>query len=213
MKKEYFKCRNDLHYTKYTKDEIINMININDFSTIKPFLKEMDYYCDKDTYLRCLNKTSKHVLERYIAIMRLPVYKKMGYEEEEKIMDAQEFQEKKKNLLLKAYKEKDYRIYPISYKEKNFLKELQSISDLVYRVEEDDFNDIFMIVLDAQKVEKELMKMGLIKLCPFRKRHVADEAYRESSDYSEDFLPCYQEKCMFYETTISEGFCKMINKI
>jgi hypothetical protein len=43
MKKKYFKCRDGSLYTKYTKEEICNLIDPYSFDTIEPFLQEMDY--------------------------------------------------------------------------------------------------------------------------------------------------------------------------
>lgn len=43
MKKKYFKCRDGSLYTKYTKEEIYNLIDPYNFDTIEPFLQEMDY--------------------------------------------------------------------------------------------------------------------------------------------------------------------------
>lgn len=85
MEKKYYKCRDNSYYTKYTKDEIINTIDINDFSTIKPFLKEMDYYACETIYLKRLefglkNKfSSKKILGGFIGVMRLPAFRVLGY--------------------------------------------------------------------------------------------------------------------------------------
>lgn len=128
-------------------------------------------------------------------------------------MDAKEFQIKRKDLFLKMYKEKNYRIYPITHEDKRFFKELIQFGSLFTRVEHDDFNNISMIIFDKVQVEKELIEMGELKLCPFRKKQVATEHYRESSDYEDVFLPCYKEKCMLYLNTFEHlGICRLGNK-
>lgn len=128
-------------------------------------------------------------------------------------MDAKEFQIKRKDLFLKMYKEKNYRIYPITYEDKHFFRELTQLDDAITMIEYDDFNNINMIIFDQVRVERELIKIGELKLCPFRKKQVATEHYRESSDYEDVFLPCYKEKCMLYLNTFEHlGICRLGNK-
>lgn len=128
-------------------------------------------------------------------------------------MDAKEFQIKRKDLFLKMYKEKNYRIYPITYEDKHFFRELTQLDDAITMIEYDDFNNINMIIFDQVRVERELIKIGELKLCPFRKKQVATECYRESSDYEDVFLPCYKEKCMLYLNTFEHlGICRLGNK-
>lgn len=43
MRKKYYKCRNNKYYTKYTKEEISRLIDYNNFNTVIPFLKDMNY--------------------------------------------------------------------------------------------------------------------------------------------------------------------------
>ena len=59
MEKKYYKCRDNSYYTKYTKMKSLIPIDINDFSTIKPFLKEMDYYACETIYLKRLDLVKK----------------------------------------------------------------------------------------------------------------------------------------------------------
>lgn len=111
------------------------------------------------------------------------------------------------------YKEKNYRICPITYEDKHFFRELTQLDDAFTRIEYDDFNNINMIIFDQARVERELIEMGELKLCPFRKKQVATEHYRESSDYEDVFLPCYKEKCMLYLNTFEHlGVCRLGNK-
>lgn len=87
MKKKYFKKRDNTYYTKYTKEEIYNMINYRDFSTIVPFLKEMDYPSWEIHYYRYLisqienGRDPKKTLGRYIGSMNLAAFKPYGYQE------------------------------------------------------------------------------------------------------------------------------------
>ena len=128
-------------------------------------------------------------------------------------MDNKEFQIRKKDLFLKMYKEKNYRIYPITYEDKHFFRELTKLDDAITMIEYDDFNNINTIIFDQVRVERELIKIGELKLCPFRKKQVATEHYRESSDYEDVFLPCYKEKCMLYLNTFEHlGICRLGNK-
>lgn len=81
MNNKYFKCRDGNPYTKYTKDEIYNLINEQDFETVKPFLKEMDYAYDEDCYYMLLNHHKTRVLGRFINTMRLWSYRIFGYDD------------------------------------------------------------------------------------------------------------------------------------
>ncbi len=84
IKNEYFKCRDGSLYTKHTKQEIRNLINPYDFNTIEPFLKEMDYPAIKGEYCRLLNYHKNQpstVFGRYISLMRLAVFRSIGYED------------------------------------------------------------------------------------------------------------------------------------
>ena len=130
-------------------------------------------------------------------------------------MDNKEFQIRKKDLFLKMYEEKNYRICPTTHEDICFFKELimHQSESLFARAEHDDFNNISMVIFDQAKVERELIKMGELRLCPFRKKQVATEHYRESSDYEDVFLPCYKEKCMLYLNTFEHlGICRLGNK-
>ena len=81
MKKKYFKCRDGSLYTKYTKEEICNLIDPYNFDTIKPFLRRMDYPAIYNTYMVLLKseKDPKNTINRYISIMNLKAYHSWGY--------------------------------------------------------------------------------------------------------------------------------------
>ena len=85
MKKKYFQCRDKSLYTKYTKEELYNLIDPYDFDTIKPFLKEMDYLAYEEEYFNLLKysklKEPKRVLGKYIAWANLAVPRQWGYED------------------------------------------------------------------------------------------------------------------------------------
>ena len=83
MKKKYFKCRDGSLYTKYTKEEICNLIDPFNFDTIRPFLKEMDIAGWEDWYYEHLNlylerniiNDPKKMLYRYMGFMKLAIPK------------------------------------------------------------------------------------------------------------------------------------------
>ena len=84
MKKKYFKCRDGSLYTKYTKEEIYNLIDPYNFDTIEPFLQEMDYPAFYKVYSLILqNHQDKptRALLKYICIMNLRPYRPWGYQD------------------------------------------------------------------------------------------------------------------------------------
>lgn len=89
MRKIYFRCRDDSLYTKYTKEEISNLIDPFNFNTIKPFLKEMDIAAWEDWYYEHLNiylekgiiTDPRKMIYRYMSFMRLRIPKQWSYDE------------------------------------------------------------------------------------------------------------------------------------
>ena len=85
MDKIYFKCRDGSLYTKYTKEEISDLINPFDFNTVKPFLKEMDYMAWEKQYFNLLEYSTlshpKKIIYKYISWANLKVPKQFGYED------------------------------------------------------------------------------------------------------------------------------------
>lgn len=73
MKDRYYRCREGGFYTTYTKEEIDNLIDLDNFSTWFPFLKDMDYPVIPKVY------ESKKNFHKYIAMMRLASYKALGW--------------------------------------------------------------------------------------------------------------------------------------
>ena len=92
MQKKYFKCRDGSLYTKYTKEEISNLIDPFDFNTIRPFLKEMDiaawedwYYEHLDLYLKKnIISEPRKMVYRYMGFMKLLVPRQWSYDDWEK---------------------------------------------------------------------------------------------------------------------------------
>ena len=94
----YYLDRNNNFYTKYTKEEIRNMINPFKPSTFIHFLKDMDYpYLEKEWSYKlayiCSNKVDslKNVIGKYIATMRLPGYKDLHFKDSQYHKDLNEF--------------------------------------------------------------------------------------------------------------------------
>ena len=84
MKKLYIKKRDGTYYTKYTKEEISNLINPLNFETIKPFLKELDYAPCEECYNHILQHSEiepRYAWIRLVAQMRLAAYRAFGYED------------------------------------------------------------------------------------------------------------------------------------
>lgn len=73
MKDMYYQCREGDFYTTYTKKEIDNLIDLDNFSTWFPFLKDMDYPAMPEVY------ESKKNFHKYIAVMRLASYRAFGW--------------------------------------------------------------------------------------------------------------------------------------
>lgn len=79
IKKQYYQKRNDEFYTKFTKEEILNKIDINDPKSFDFFLKELDYPFIKEIWEIGLKYEKNYSFGKYIARMRLRAYKSFGY--------------------------------------------------------------------------------------------------------------------------------------
>lgn len=71
--KSYYRCRNGGLYTNYTKEEINNLIDLDDFSTWCFFLKDMDYPALLPVY------ETRNDFHEYIAAMKLAGYRSLGW--------------------------------------------------------------------------------------------------------------------------------------
>ena len=86
MSKEelYFKCRNGEFYTKFTKNEIKQIVDIYDPSTFIFLLKDMDYVWIEKEYQRIFTQWQsgnewRNPFIRYLTTMRLKAYSCVGY--------------------------------------------------------------------------------------------------------------------------------------
>lgn len=84
MNELYFRCRNGEFYTKFTKNEIKQIVDIYDPSTFIFLLKDMDYVWIEKEYQRILSRwwdgTCPHnPFVQYLAHMRLKAYSCIGY--------------------------------------------------------------------------------------------------------------------------------------
>ena len=91
MKKEelYFKCRNGEFYTKFTKNEIKQIVDIYDPSTFIFLLKDMDYVWIEKEYQRVFTQWQSGIERhnpfiRYLTKMRLKAYSCVGYADSSK---------------------------------------------------------------------------------------------------------------------------------
>lgn len=73
--RDYYKCRDDNLYTKYTKEEIKELV-AKDRSIAMEILQEMDYPLIFDEWERC-----DYHFGRYIALMRLKGYRGFGWKD------------------------------------------------------------------------------------------------------------------------------------
>lgn len=87
---EYYKNREGELYTDYTRQEILNSIDINDFNTWLIWLKRMDYVASKYEYdelykasLRKHGTISEALFGKYLARMRLWSYRKITFADSE----------------------------------------------------------------------------------------------------------------------------------
>ena len=87
MKKLYYRTRDNVFYTKHTKQEIHDFIDPYNKSTFLFLLHDMDYpFIEKewDCTLKSMiknNRDLKWILGKYIAKMRLCSYKYFRYED------------------------------------------------------------------------------------------------------------------------------------
>lgn len=75
-KNKYYKCRDGSLYQTHTKEEIDNLIDLNNFSTWFPYLKDMDYPVVPEIYASYKN------FHKYIARMRRASFRDFGWKED-----------------------------------------------------------------------------------------------------------------------------------
>ena len=93
----YFKDRNNNNYTKYTKEEIRDIVNPFKPETFIPILKDMNYPYFEREWGNTLSKIyksfggAKAIFGRYIAKMRLNDYKNFTFKDSQYHKELQEF--------------------------------------------------------------------------------------------------------------------------
>jgi len=85
LKNKYYQNRQDKFYTKFTKKEILNKVNINEPESFMFFLQELDYPFIKEIWETSLKYDKNFNFGKYISRMRLRAYKSFGYLEGENI--------------------------------------------------------------------------------------------------------------------------------
>ena len=87
---KYYKTREGKLYTDYTRQEILDSIDINDFNTWLIWLKRMDYLASKSEYdklrkalLQKDGTISEGLFGKYLAYMRLCSFRKMTFADSE----------------------------------------------------------------------------------------------------------------------------------
>ena len=87
---KYYKTREGKLYTDYTRQEILDSIDINDFNTWLIWLKRMDYLASKSEYDKLRNALlqkdgiiSERLFGKYLAYMRLCSFRKMTFADSE----------------------------------------------------------------------------------------------------------------------------------
>ena len=87
---KYYKTREGKLYTDYTRQEILDSIDINDFNTWLIWLKRMDYLASKYEYDKLRNALlqkdgtiSEGLFGKYLARMRLCSYHKITFADSE----------------------------------------------------------------------------------------------------------------------------------
>lgn len=87
---KYYKTREGKLYTDYTRQEILDSIDINDFNTWLIWLKRMDYLASKyeydELYRISLEKhgiISEGLFGKYLAYMRLCSFRKLTFADSE----------------------------------------------------------------------------------------------------------------------------------
>ena len=71
MRKKYFIQRDRKLYTEYTKEQIRDMINLQEKSTVLPFLEAMDYPYIDYIWEKCVKQFGNQALDYYISKMQL----------------------------------------------------------------------------------------------------------------------------------------------
>ena len=87
---KYYKTREGKLYTDYTRQEILDSIDINDVNTWLIWLKRMDYLASKSEYDKLRNALlqkdgiiSERLFGKYLAYMRLCSFRKMTFADSE----------------------------------------------------------------------------------------------------------------------------------
>lgn len=87
---KYYKTREGKLYTDYTRQEILDSIDINNFNTWLIWLKRMDYLASKYEYDKLRNALlqkdgtiSEGLFGKYLAYMRLCSFRKMTFADSE----------------------------------------------------------------------------------------------------------------------------------
>ena len=87
---KYYKTREGKLYTDYTRQEILDSIDINDFNTWLIWLKRMDYLASKyeydklrDALLQKDGTVSEGLFGKYLAYIRLCSFRKMTFADSE----------------------------------------------------------------------------------------------------------------------------------
>lgn len=87
---KYYKTREGEFYTDYTRKEILDSINLNDFNTWLIWLERMDYVASKYEYdelckssLQKYGIISEGIFGKYLARMRLWSFRKITFADSE----------------------------------------------------------------------------------------------------------------------------------
>ena len=95
---KYFRTRHDEWYTKYTKQEIYELIDVTKPDTFIPFLKEMDYPYFKQEWGKTLAHRALYTLVplsstfgAYISKMRLSSFKNFTFKDSKYHKDLTKF--------------------------------------------------------------------------------------------------------------------------
>ena len=137
----YFKDRNNNDYTKYTKEEIRDMIDPFKPETFIPILKDLNYPYFESEWGDILSNSfggTKTVIGRYIAKMRLNGYKYFTFEDSQYHKELQE-------VSLKTY--------GLSFDEKEQFISIIDNKDLLpiwnyKKPSEKDYKEIILFLLD-----------------------------------------------------------------
>ena len=93
MEKKYFKKRNGEYYTKYTKEEIMNIVNKTDPETFIWLLKELDIPWIPTIWELRSSKRNYSML-KYISYMSLQHWKKCTFKDSEDLENAMQIYKK-----------------------------------------------------------------------------------------------------------------------